>query len=188
MTMPTATDFLMGGGTPSAKFPTIGTTVTGTITRDPEVMQQTDFDSGKPKFWDDGKPMLQAKVVLATTERDPQVPDDDGERAIYIKGGLQKVVAQAVRAAGAKRLDVGGVLSVSYIADGERKGKLNPPKVYSATYEAPDPLVRVADPGPSTGASDTPPPGVDAAAWAGLSAEQKNTLRAAMAGSATPPF
>lgn len=186
MTLPSAADFLMGGGIPSAKFPTIGTTVTGTVAREPEVQQQTDFDSGKPLHWDDGKPKLQAKVVLATTERDPQIPDDDGERAVYVKGQLQKAVAQAVRGAGAKRLEVGGTLSVTYIADGERKGKLNPPKVYSAKYEPPDPLARVADPGSSAGQAEEPPPGVDAVAWAALSDEQRSTLRAAM--SSQPPF
>lgn len=186
MTLPSVGDFLMGGGSPSAKFPTIGTTVTGTVAREPEVMQQTDFDSGKPLFWDDGKPKLQAKVVLATTERDPLISDDDGERAVYVKGQLQKAVAQAVRSAGARLLEVGGTLSVTYIADGERKGKLNPPKVYSAKYEPPDPLARVADPDSPAGQADTPPPGVNAAVWGALSEEQKSTLRAAM--SSEPPF
>lgn len=192
MNLPDADSFLMGGGTPSAKFPTIGTSITGTVTREPEVLQQTDFDSGKPLFWDDGKPKLQARVVLATTERDSQIPDDDGTRAVYVKGQLQKAVAQAVRAAGAARLEVGGRLTVTYTADGERKGKLNPPKIFTAKFERPDPVAQAADPAPGAGQAggqqDAPPPGIDPAAWANLSAAQQETLRAAMAAQATPPY
>lgn len=192
MTLPTADDFLMSGGTPSVKFPSIGTSVTGTVCRMPEVQQQTDFDSGKPLFWDDNKPKLQAKVVLATAERDPEIPDDDGERALYVKGQLQKAVAQAIRAAGAKRLEVGGRLTVTHIAIGESKGKRNPPKIYSAKYEPADPVAQAAGPNGATagaggGAADTPPAGIDPAAWAALSPEQRATLRAAMAGD-IPPY
>lgn len=184
-TLPSADDFLMGGGVPSAKFPQIGAKVTGSIAREPEVQQQTDFDSGKPMFWDDGKPKLQAKVVLQTNERDPADPEDDGQRAVYIKGQMQKAIATAVRAAGAKRLEVGGTLTVTYAADGERKGKLNPPKVYTASYESPNALAIVAEPATS---DDSPPPGIDPTAWANLGPEQRKNLRAAMGQSSQPPF
>jgi hypothetical protein len=76
--MTAANDFLMSGGSTSAKFPTPGTTVTGTICRPPEVQQQRDFTTGEPKFWDDGKPMQQLQVQLQTSEKDMSVPDDDG--------------------------------------------------------------------------------------------------------------
>jgi len=179
-----ANSFLMQTGVPSAKFPTVGTTVTGTIVREPELQQQTDFDTGEPLTWPDGRPRMQVRVILQTDERDPQIPGDNGERAIYIKGNLQKAVAQAVRAAGANRLEVGGKLSVTYSSDGVAQGRKNPPKLYSAKYEPPDPLAAAADPQPEHTApasdSDTPPPGVDAAAWAKLSDAQKATLRAAI--------
>src|SRR5690348_7997678 len=51
MTTPSANDLLMGGGIPSARFPVVGTTVTGIIVREPTVRQQTDFDTGAPKFF-----------------------------------------------------------------------------------------------------------------------------------------
>lgn len=135
--MTAANDFLMAGGVTSAKFPAPGTSVTGTIAREPEIQQQRDFQSGEPKFWEDGKPMQQLQVILATTERDPQVPDDNGERAVYIKGQMQKAVKEAVRKSGANGIAVGGTLTVTYTADGEAKGRLNPPKLYSATYTPP---------------------------------------------------
>lgn len=137
-----ANDYLMGGGVKSAKFDKPGAKVGGTIARKPELQQQRDFDSGKPLTWDDGSPRQQIKVVLATDERDDD--DDNGERGLYLKGGLLKAVQAAVKAAGAKGLEVGGKLAVKYTKDGERKGKLNPPKLYVAKYEAPDPLAAVA--------------------------------------------
>jgi hypothetical protein len=132
----------MGGGVKSAKFEKPGATVKGAIARKPELQQQRDFDSGKPLTWDDGAPRQQIKVVLVTAEKDDS--DDSGERALYLKGGLLKAVQAAVKKAGAKGLEVGGKLAVKYTGDGEKKGKLNPAKLYAAAYEAPDPLAAVA--------------------------------------------
>jgi hypothetical protein len=185
-----ANDFLMGSGIPSAKFPTIGTSITGTVAREPELQQQTDFDSGEPLVWTDGRPRMQAKVVLQTAERDREIADDDGTRAIYVRANLQKAVASAVRGSGATRLEIGGRLTVTYTGDGPAQGKKNPPKLFAAKYEPPDPVAQAADPqDPPTGggggtaqagAEDPPPAGVDPTAWAALSEEQRATLRAAM--------
>ncbi|KAB2384734.1 hypothetical protein [Actinomadura montaniterrae] len=131
-----ADEFLMQGGVASAKFPVIGTTVTGTIAREPEVRDQTDFDTGKVKTWDDGTPRRQLMVVLQTAERDPANPDDDGERAVYVKGQMKTAVRDAVRKAGAPGLKVGGTLTVQYIADGQAT-RGNPPKQYAASYVPP---------------------------------------------------
>ncbi|MEU8035690.1 hypothetical protein [Streptosporangium sp. NPDC049078] len=133
-----ANAFLMGGGIPSAKFETIGATVGGRITCQPEVTQQTDLDTGEPKTWSDGKPMMQLVVTVQTELRDPEVPDDDGQRKFYVKAKLLEAVRQAVRAAGAAGLEVGGTLTVQYVADGEAKKRgHNPPKIYAATYQRP---------------------------------------------------
>lgn len=130
-------DFLSGGVT-SAKFPTPGTTVAGVIVSEPHVTQQRDFDSGAPKYWDDGKPMNQLVVHVQTDERDPEFPDDDGVRAFYVKANMKKAVQQALAKARAK-LAIGGTLSITYTHDGENKrGKGNPPKMYAATYTPPD--------------------------------------------------
>lgn len=132
-----ANDFLMSGGAPAAKFPTIGTTVAGTITQQPEVQQIRDFSTGEPLYWPDGKPKMQLVVTLATDQRDPQTPDDDGRRRLYVKGLMRTAIRDAVRKAGARGLEVGGRLEVTYVADGERKGNLNPPKLYKAAYTPP---------------------------------------------------
>ncbi|MFE7077906.1 hypothetical protein ACFU96_48350 [Streptomyces sp. NPDC057620] len=135
--VPSADDFLLGGSVPSAKFPTIGTTVTGRVTERPSVEQQRDFTTGELKWWEDGKPQLQLVVTVSTSERDPENPDDDGTRRFYIKGQLKNAVAQAVRSAGAKGVEVGGTLTITYARDGQKSNpRFNAPKEYTAQYVA----------------------------------------------------
>lgn len=139
--MSTSTDpnaWLLGGTVPSAKFEARGDTVTGVISETPELRQQTDFDTQQPKFWDDGKPMMQMLVELQTDQRDPAILDDDGRRRMYVRGQMRNAFVQAVRKAGVKGLAVGGQLTVTYSADGEQKKKgFNPPKIYSVEYVPP---------------------------------------------------
>ena len=131
-------EWLLSTGIRSASFQNVGDFVVGFIARQPEVQQQRDFETGEPKVWSDGNPMMQLRVVLTTDERDPEDPEDSGERAVYIRGNMQRAVAQAVRAASAPGLEVGGKLLIKYVADGKaaRRG-FNPPKVYEAKYRAP---------------------------------------------------
>jgi hypothetical protein len=133
-----ANDLLMGSGSPTAKFPTIGAIVSGTIVREPEARQQKDYRTGVLETWKDGSPKMMVVVQLATQERDPQRPDDDGTRSLYVQGkNLTDAVRQAVRASGANGIHTGGVLTVQYIADGQAEGNLNPPKIYAASYQPP---------------------------------------------------
>ena len=155
---------LMGGGVTSAKFETIGTAITGVID-DLAASQQTDFTTGEPKTWPNGDPMMQVVVTLATDQRDPDVTDDDGLRKVYVKGkSLTAAVRDAVRRAGAKGLEKGGTLTVTYVGDGvaERRG-INPPKLYSAAYEKPGPAAANAALG-LTQQQPTPAPTQPAAA------------------------
>jgi len=135
-----SSQFLFGSATSSAKFPTVGTTVSGTITDRPTQSQQTDPADGSLKEWSNGQPMLQLIVKLQTGNPDLNDPDDDGVRALYVKGkNLTAAIRDAVKKAGAKSLEVGGKLSVTYTGDGEKTNKaFNAPKEYSATYIAPN--------------------------------------------------
>lgn len=131
-------ELIMGGGSKSAKFDGVGVSVSGVI-EDISAKQQTDFTTGEPKSWPNGDPMYQVLVRLQTAEREDF--DDDGVRTLYVKGkSLTAAVRDAVRKAGAKGLEVGGTLTVTYTGDGvsERKG-INPPKLYEASYVKPDP-------------------------------------------------
>lgn len=130
--------FLSGGGSPSAKFTTYGDTVGGVITEEPQVQQQTDIKDGTPLVWQDGSPRMQMVVTVQTQLRDPAIDEDDGKRRIFVRGQMRNAVQQAVIAAGAKGLDVGGTLNITYVADGERKNPaFNPPKIYQASYTPP---------------------------------------------------
>lgn len=133
-----ANDLLMGGGVAAAKFPAIGTVITGRIVRAPEARQQTDIESGEPLTFANGDPRMQIVCPLATELRDPANPDDNGDRNLYIKGNMLNAVRDAVKKAGAKGLEVGGTLTITYIADGEKKNRaFNAPKLYSALYAPP---------------------------------------------------
>lgn len=168
-------DLLAGGGGRTAKFPTIGASITGRVVT-AETRQQKSFDTGEPEFWSDGNPKLQIVVTLATDQRDPADPEDDGQRNVYLKGWGQQLNAlrAAVAKAGAKNVAPGGVLTVTYIRDGEIKQRgFNALKEYDITYAAPSqaalgdllgggqqataPAAPVAQPAPAA-------PAVDAAA------------------------
>lgn len=134
-----ANDILMGSGAPSVKFPTVGTVITGTVVREPTSSQQTNFRTKVPEFWKDGSPKMQVIVQLQTNMRDPQQPEDDGTRSLYIKGKeLTNAIRQAVRASGANGIHAGGTLTVAYIGDGPAPEGLDEgPKLYSAQYQPP---------------------------------------------------
>ena len=136
--------FLSGGGGKSASFPEIGSKIKGTIIT-AEERQQVDLDTEKPAFWDDGKPKMQLVITLQTDERDPEDPEDEGVRNLYVKGSkkpesksMAAAVILALRAAKVRTIEVGGLLAVAYVGDGEptRRG-FNPPKQYEAAYKPP---------------------------------------------------
>ena len=134
--------FLMGTGGRSAKFETEGDVSVGYITHY-EMRQQTDIKTGAPKTWDDGNPMMQLVVTIDTEGRDDE--DDDGVRTVYIKGQMQKAVADAIRKSGEHGLGIGGKLGIKYVSTAAPKQRgFNGAKQYSAKYESP--TVRVDDP------------------------------------------
>ena len=136
--------FLAGGGGKSAKFGEIGDSIKGTIVSGEE-RQQVDMDTDKPAFWDDGKPKMQLVITLATDQRDPDDPDDNGHRNLYLKGSKKPesmsgtaALILAIKAAGVANIDVGGTLAVQYVSDGiASKRGFNAPKQYRMAYKAP---------------------------------------------------
>ncbi len=143
-----ATDFLLGGEKiRSAKFETVNDTVKGTIL-DANVRQQTDISTGELLTWDDGKPKNQLVITLQTDLREPVAvgeDPDDGRRRVYVKGSTKNesksmtvAVREALRAAGAGRLEIGATLAVRYTGDGVATTRgFTPPKQYTAKYEPP---------------------------------------------------
>lgn len=132
--LPTADAFLTGGSS-SAKFEHVGDTITGMICEPPIVQQQTDFTTGAPQFWPDGNAKVQLAITLQTEDRDASETDDDGRRRLYVKNQMRQAVVEALRKTGAKTLEVGGTLTITYTADGVAKQRgFNPPKQYQASY------------------------------------------------------
>ena len=150
-----ANDWLMSGGGKSAKFEKHGDTVSGFITEHPQIRQQTDFTTGKPKFYDDGNPQTQMVVTLLTEERDDD--DDDGIRKVYVKGQMKFAVQEAVKKAGQRGLAEGGRLVVKYVGDAEPKSRgMSGAKQYQARYEAPQMAVLQDDDDPGYTDDDLP--------------------------------
>jgi hypothetical protein len=139
MTAPSANDFLLGSGVKSASFLNIGDSHIGTITKEPSVVQERDPQTKELKYWaKTNEPKWQLVVTIQTQERDPQNPHDDGLRGIYASGKKKAAIADAVRASGAKGLEVGGTLQVTYIGDAPlEQGQLRASKLYTAQYARP---------------------------------------------------
>lgn len=177
----TVDNFFEGSGAPAVKFPTIGTSVTGTVVGDMEIRQRTDIQTGELLTWPDGNPKNQLIITLATDDRDPNNPDDDGERRLFVPdpGGLKTAIGQALSAAKVKSLKPGGQLSITFSSETPSQTRgFNPSKNYTATYEPP-----AADAGFFGGGEAAPEPvaspaGVDPKVWADLSPEVQAALKA----------
>lgn len=105
-----ARDFLMSGGGVGAQFPKVGHSYSGTIISIGKPRQQTDMNTKKPKFFDDGvTPRMQVPITLATEARGKYVrednsspwelvdiPDDDGVRTLWVAADMQRAIREAV--------------------------------------------------------------------------------------------
>jgi hypothetical protein len=135
-----ANDLLMGSGLKAAKFDNLGDTVIGTIVDPPKVEQAKKFGAdNKPTaeldFWPSGDPKLNIVITLQTDQRDPADGDDDGKRRLFVSPRMQNTVRDAVKAASAPGLEVGGRLAVRWVG-GTGVGAGNP-REYAAQYARP---------------------------------------------------
>lgn len=103
--------------------------------------QATAYDTGAPKTWDDGTPMIEFVIEFQTDLRDDDT--DDGKRTLYAgkSSRLFKAMQDAIKAAGLKWADQ-PILTVKRIEDGDpvtlKNGKKgNAPKQYKAKAERP---------------------------------------------------
>jgi hypothetical protein len=135
--MSAVNDYLFAGRAKAAKFPKTGSVVSGTIVGEPRLEQQTEYKTGRPLTWRNGEPKWQL-VAEIQVDQPPEGFNDDGLRSLYLKGQLRDAVAKAVRKAAATELQVGGHLTVEYVADGEPADEgLNAPKLFRAEYRPP---------------------------------------------------
>jgi hypothetical protein len=183
----TVAGFFSGGGR-SVKFPKVGDKVKGTITKVHPPEQQTDYESRQPI---PGK--FQVRIELQTGILDPEVDGDDGSRVLYVKGWMQGALGDALRQAGAKEPLPGADVEVVRIEDGAptRPG-LQGPHRFAATYTPSGGFfTQPAESAPAAAGNgakqqapipDSPPAGIDPAAWAAMPAEAKQAIANVAAG------
>jgi hypothetical protein len=150
-----ANDFLFGSGAKAFPFEELGAKVSGKIT-EMKAQQQTDMESGELAYWRNGDPKMMLRITLQTDLQESD--DDEGFRSIYLRGGsytavkgkgVSSLVAvkDAVRRSGAPNgIEIGGYLTMEYSGQGQAANKgFTPPKLYSASYVAPDSTVSLDD-------------------------------------------
>lgn len=131
--------FLMGAAVPSAKFDQVGAEVSGRVVHR-ETRLQTVFGTNEVKHWPSGDPMYQLVVHIQTTQRNPMIENDNGVRAIYVKGkNFTDAVRDAVKAVGAPGVEVGGSIRVQYVGDDNSSKAPQKPKMYQVQYMAAPP-------------------------------------------------
>lgn len=134
---PDANDLLMSAGVPSAKFKDIGDSVSGVIVKPPVVQQMRDYNDNTPLFYEDGNPKRQIVITLQTD--DSEDDEDDGVRNLYAKPQMQGAIRVAVRRSKAKKLEVGGRLTVTFSSEiPPPNKKMQPTKVFKASYIPPE--------------------------------------------------
>lgn len=118
----------------SFKNAAIGTSYTGEVLEEAKLVQARDFETGDPAFWPDGNKKMSAVIRLRV---------DSEERSLWAPkpSAMFKALADAQKAAG-KRIAVGGALTVTFTGEepNTKNPKLNPMKLYAATYSESDPL------------------------------------------------
>lgn len=133
---PTQDPFADSDNVPAISFADapVGTVYSGRITSLPKELQDRDFATGKPKFWDDGQPMMVVVLRLQV-----QTPHGEEERGVWARkpSSLFRAIGAAQKASG-KRLELGGTLAIRLVGTQPAKNpRHNPQKLYEARYEPP---------------------------------------------------
>lgn len=139
-----AESFLMGsGGAPSAfnKNDGVGTERGGVVkswTMQQQLHPKSNSpESLKPKFWNDGNPMMQLVVTVETTLRDPAIEDDDGTRRFFVKGDMQKALAAELNRQGLKFIERESFLSFKRTSKDPDQGVMSGAWHHSCGYAPP---------------------------------------------------
>lgn len=134
---------IMGASTPGYSFLQVGQSVVGQIITEPKDVQQRNFHDGSPAFWPSGDPKMQTVFQIQTSLRQYEgisQPDrskpDDGVRSLFIKGKhMERAVKDAILAAGASWLDIGGWIQVTYTGDDMSSKAASKPKFFAVKYQ-----------------------------------------------------
>lgn len=174
-------------------FPNLGDSVTGTIVAIHPPEQATDPSTQAPAFDRNGRPKMQVRIDLETAQRDPEDPDDDGARTLYVRGWMRGTIADALREVGETEPKPGGVLTVTFTHQEKPTSPgLSGIKKFSAVYKPPPSGVAEHFAAPAAAATVKPPPvkpaAISDAAWAAMDEATQRTVAATMSGSDEPPY
>ena len=112
----------------------VGTSFTGVTTAPPIASQQTNFDTRKPEYWDDGRPKMQLILELQTDLREDE--DDDGIRRLYVKGQMLSAFRDEMKRLKIDKFGVGSRITVTLTGmKPPASGRGFPSKVYAVQIE-----------------------------------------------------
>ena len=89
-----------------------------------ETAIQTDFNSGEPLSWPDGRP--RRKVIITLADKDGQLHG----LHVRVPSGLYNAIKTAIQLQSVPGLREGDWLSITYTGDGEKEGKKSAPKLF----------------------------------------------------------
>lgn len=157
-------DDFMGGGFKTFPFDAVGDRVSGVVIELPVKEQQRDMQTNELAFWDDGQPKWMYRIQIQTELRDENDQFDDGIRTLYLSWKRHDAVRSAIRAAGCRNIEIGGMLALQFLEFGAvtKKG-FSPPKIgwkawYKPPVQAAEPAFMGDDRGDAAPASAPRPP------------------------------
>lgn len=110
----------------------LGTEYTLVTTESLQKRQATDFNSGDPKHYDDGKPIFDLIATGQTEYADPTDEEDDGKRRLYFTGSMRRALQDELRAKKISRFGIGTRITVKLTGfKPNPKGK--PTKLFDVT-------------------------------------------------------
>lgn len=183
--------FFSGGGGNAVSFPTIGSSITGTITAVHPPEPVTDPATRQPSTDKTGRVKMQVRIELATDERDPADEFDDGSRTLYVKSWMSNAIGEALRKVGKTEPEVGAKLTVTFSSEEPTAPGLNPAKKYTAVYMPSTSPVAEHFGTASAGGSNGPvkPTSISDQAWAAMDDRTRKQVASTMAGIGDePPF
>ncbi len=143
--MTDARSLIMGTGAAGFSFNRPGDSVLGQIITEPKAVQVKKFGTNELDFWPSGDPKMQTVFQVQTQWRNYEGianPDrtqpDSGIRTIYLKGKhFERATKDAILAAGASWLDVGGWFQATYTGDDYNSKAGIKPKMFEVRYQPP---------------------------------------------------
>lgn len=184
--------FAKRANTPSAKFPTPGTVVSGRITEIGDEVQAKNYNSKLPEFWTNRTPKMQFPIQLDTGQ---------GVVALWVVVNQHDAKFKAIQAAqeaSGAIVDVGGHLQITFthLEVNPKFPGANAAKQFSAVYTPPTPeqaaaaqqAAQASAQAPVQGNAGAPPAGPQSGVQGVPGPVQQTSLPPAVTQTQEPPY